>query len=61
MTWKIIAIGIAAIVTILVAVLGRYEMTVIPTGDSYSYVYRLDRWTGSVEMYRGTRVLGAVE
>lgn len=50
MSSRTVVLLIAAISTVLVAWLGRYEVVAVPAGGqgSASAAYRLDRWTGNV-------------
>lgn len=46
-----IAIGLAIAATLLAAVFFRYDVRVSPAhGDIEATVYRMDRWTGRVEL-----------
>lgn len=52
MDWKITTLIVAAAVCIVSAVLGRYELVRVSTGEPV-VAYRLDRWTGDVVIMVG--------
>lgn len=45
----------AAVLGLLVAIIGRYELIAVPAGGegAHGIVYRLDRWTGEVAFMQG--------
>lgn len=55
MDWKIAVLLAAAVLGLLVAILGRYELIAVPAGGEgiHGVAYRLDRWTGEVAFMQG--------
>lgn len=56
MYWKIAALVATAVLGLLMAILGRYELVAVPAGGEgiHGVAYRLDRWTGEVAFVRGS-------
>ena len=62
MTWKGVALIVAALFLGVAAWLGRYEIIGVPAGGQgiHGIAYRLDRWTGEV-VYMSGGLAGKVE
>ena len=57
MDWKVMVVVVVCGVAALCSVMFRYEMVAVtPGGEGINgYAYRMDRWTGEVEMMSGSR------
>jgi hypothetical protein len=55
MNWQISVLIIAVVASVVISVLGRYELVAVPAGGQgvHGIVYRLDRWTGEVTSIAG--------
>lgn len=55
MDWKTALLLAVAVLGLLMAILGRYELIAVPAGGEgvHGVAYRLDRWTGEVAFMRG--------
>lgn len=56
MDWKTTVLLIAAVLGLLMAFLGRYELVAVPAGGEgvHGIAYRLDHWTGEVTFMQGS-------
>lgn len=56
MDWKTTVLLVATVLSLLVAVLDRYELIAVPAGGEgmMGVAYRLDHWTGEVAAMQGS-------